>query len=196
VNLGANIVRRIYFVIFVVIALVGAGLLTHYGLHASGSAAGHSVATRSANSPKGKIAPDFVLRSLDGPTVKLSDFRGKPVLLNFWATWCAPCRIEMPWFVEFYKQYQSQGLEIVGVSMDDSGQETAIAEFIKERNVNYPILRGNNEVADLYGGLRFLPQTFFVDREGNIVRTSYGIKSKEEFEQGIREFLGERDGRP
>lgn len=188
--------KRICFIAFVVIALVGAGLLTHYGLHASRSAARHSVATRSANSPKGKIAPDFALRALDGHTVKLSDFRGKPVLLNFWATWCAPCRIEMPWFVGFYKQYQSQGLEIVGVSMDDSGQETAIAEFIKERNVNYPILIGNNEVADLYGGLRFLPQSLFIDREGNIVKTGYGIKTKEDFELGITEFLGEREGRP
>ena len=98
----------------------------------------------------------------------------------------------MPWLVEFYKQYQSRGLEIVGISMDDAGQQTAVAEFIKERNVNYPILIGNNEVADLYGGLRFLPQTLFIDREGNIVRTMYGIKSKGDFEQSIKEFVAAR----
>ena len=188
--------RRIYFITFGVIAVVGAGVLTHYGLHPSSSSARQSVTTATADDSKGKIAPDFALRALDGRTVKLSDFRGKAVLLNFWATWCAPCRIEMPWLVEFYKQYQSQGLEIVGVSMDDTGQEMAIAEFIKERNVNYPILVGNNAVADLYGGLRFLPQTLFIDREGNIVKTMYGIKSKDEFEQSIKELLGERNGRP
>lgn len=188
--------RLIYFIALSVIAVVGAGVLTHYGLLASGSSARQSVTTSTADSPKRKIAPDFALRLLDGRTVKLSDFRGDAVLLNFWATWCAPCRIEMPWLVEFYKQYQSQGLEIVGVSMDDTGQETAVAEFIKERNVNYPILRGNNEVADLYGGLRFLPQTLFIDREGNIVKTMYGIKSKDEFEQSIKELVGERNGRP
>jgi len=188
-------VKLIYFIALCVIAVVGAGVLTHYGLPTSGSSAKESVTTTTADSTKANIAPGFALRSLDGRTVKLSDFRGKAVLLNFWATWCAPCRIEMPWLVEFYKQYQSQGLEIVGVSMDDAGQETAVAEFIKEHNVNYPILIGNNDVADLYGGLRFLPQTLFIDREGNIVKTMYGIKSKEDFEHSIKEFVGQRDGR-
>jgi peroxiredoxin len=191
-----HIVRRIYFITLIVIAVVGAGVLTRYGLHASSSSARQSVKTTTADRSKAKVAPDFALPALDGRTVKLSDFRGKAVLLNFWATWCAPCRIEMPWLVEFYKQYQSQGLEIVGVSTDDTGQETAVAEFIKERNVNYPILIGNNEVADLYGGLRFLPQTLFIDREGNIVKSMYGIKSKDEFEHSIKEFVGERNGRP
>jgi peroxiredoxin len=189
-------VRRIYFITFGVIAVVGAGVRTHCRLHASGGSTRQSVTTTTADRSKAKVAPDFALRALDGRTVNLSDFRGKAVLLNFWATWCAPCRIEMPWLVEFYKQYQSQGLDIVGVSMDDSGQETAIAEFIKERNVNYPILIGNNEVANLYGGLRFLPQTLFIDRGGNIVKTIYGIKSKEDFEHSIKEFVGERNGRP
>jgi len=191
-----HIVRRIYFITLVVIAVVGAGVLTRYGLHASFGSARHSVTATTRSSPKAKVAPDFALQALDGRTVKLSDFRGKTVLLNFWATWCAPCRIEMPWLVEFDKQYQSQGLDIVGVSMDDSGQETAVAEFIKERNVNYPILIGNNEVADLYGGLRFLPQTLLIDPEGNIVKTMYGIKSKDEFEQNIKDFVGGRNVRP
>ncbi len=187
--------RRIYFITFGVIAVVGAGVLNHYGLHASGGSVRQSAIITTADNSKGKIAPDFALRSLDGRSVKLSEFRGKAVLLNFWATWCAPCRIEMPWLVEFYKQYQSRGLEIVGISMDDAGQETAIADFIKERNVNYPILIGNNEVADLYGGLRFLPQTLFIDREGHIVKTKYGIESKDDFEESIKEFVGERNGR-
>jgi peroxiredoxin len=189
-------VKNIYLITLSAIAVIGAGLVTHHRLHVSSRSARQPVTTARAGSSKAKIAPDFALRSLDGRSLKLSHFRGKAVLLNFWATWCAPCRVEMPWLVEFYKQYQSRGLEIVGVSMDDAGQETAVAEVIKERNVNYPILIGNNEVADLYGGLRFLPQTLFIDREGNIVRTMYGIKSKDDFEQSIKEFVGERNGRP
>jgi len=182
--------KNIYLITLGVSAVIGAGLVTHYGQHASGRSAGQTVTPATANSTKAKIAPDFTLQSLDGRSVKLSDFRGKAVLLNFWATWCAPCRVEMPWLVEFHKQYESQGLEIVGVSMDDAGQETAIADFIKERNVNYPILKGNNEVADVYGGLRFLPQTIFIDRDGNIVKTTYGIESKDKFEESIQHLVG------
>ena len=86
-------------------------------------------------------APDFELKSLDGRTVKLSDFHGKVVVLNFWATWCAPCRVETPWLVDFYRQYKEQGLEVVGVSMDDGNQEH-VAEFVKEMGINYTVLTG------------------------------------------------------
>ena len=92
-------------------------------------------------SMKGQTAPDFELQSLDGKTVHLSDFRGKGVLLNFWATWCQPCKIEMPWFAELQKQYGPQGLQIVGIAMDDASPEE-IGKFAHDLGVNYPILVG------------------------------------------------------
>jgi peroxiredoxin len=112
----------------------------------------------------GESAPDFELRSLDGRMMQLSNLRGKPVLLNFWATYCAPCRLEMPWLAELDQQYRPRGVEIVGVSLDDPGAEQAVSKFIAERGVHYPILIGNSSVADIYGGVRFMPQSFFIDR--------------------------------
>lgn len=135
-----------------------------------------------------KAAPDFELDSLDGRKLKLSDFRGQAVVLNFWATYCAPCRIEMPWLVDFSRKYKGQGLEIVGVSLDDGTQDQVDA-FVKEMKVNYAILRGNHSVADAYGGVRFLPQTFLIDREGRIVKSLIGIKNESEFEAALKELL-------
>ena len=129
-------------------------------------------------------APDFTLKTLDGRTVRLQDLRGKVVLLNFWATWCAGCRVEMPRFVEQYRKHHAQGLEIVGVSMDDAGND-AIAAFVKAHHVNYTIVRGNDAVAKSYGGVRFLPQTFVIDRKGEIVRTFAGPPEERELEELI-----------
>jgi len=142
------------------------------------------------NEPR-KAAPDFELKSLDGHSLKLSDFRGHVVLLNFWATYCAPCRVEMPWFVELYKQYHDQGLEIIGVSMDDDGEQQQIADFVREVKVNYPILLGNHTVGDAYGGTQLLPKTLFIDRKGNISSSIVGLKSKSELESAVKFLLAE-----
>ena len=133
----------------------------------------------------GSAAPDFELKSLEGKNVKLSDYRGKAVLLNFWATWCAPCKIEMPWFVDLNKKYESQGLAIIGVAMDDSG-ESEIAKFAKEMGVNYPILLGKDEVGDAYGGVQFLPSTFYIGRDGKIVKSNFGIMGESDIEDNIK----------
>ena len=158
-------------------------------------AARRSAAVRSANSISGnynspnRIAPDFELKTLAGRTFKLSDFRGKAVIVNFWATYCGPCRVEMPWLIDLYKQYQSQGLEIVGVYMDDDGEQQQVANFVREVGVNYTVLLGNHTVGDAYGGARFLPQTFFIDRDGHIAASATGMKSKSEFETVIKQLL-------
>jgi thiol-disulfide isomerase/thioredoxin len=135
----------------------------------------------------GHQAPDFVLDDLQGKKVKLSDFRGKAVLLNFWATWCGPCKVEMPWFVELQKQYGPQGLEIVGVALDDSGKD-AISKFAKDMGVNYTILQGQDAVGDAYGAMG-LPTSFFIDRNGKIVESASGLLERSEIEGDIRKAL-------
>src|ERR1700681_1544743 len=172
--------------------LILVGIMFAVGLMVYG-ASRKSGATKSQTAEPGAneqtmIAPDFELKALDGRTVKLSDFRGEAVVLNFWATYCAPCRVETPWLTDAYRQYKTQGLEIVGVSMDDGGQQQ-VSDFVKEMNVNYTILIGNHTVGDAYGGARFLPQTFLIDREGRIVKIVLGIQSKGDFEENIRQLL-------
>lgn len=137
----------------------------------------------------GSVAPDFQLNTLDGKPVKLSAYRGKAVLLNFWATWCGPCKVETPWLVDFYKQYQPQGLEIVGVSMDDDGSNDEIAKFVKEMNINYTIVQGTEKVADAYGGIDGLPISFFIDRNGKVVDMTIGLRGKRDLEDDIKKAL-------
>lgn len=139
---------------------------------------------------KGQPAPEFALQSLDGRTIHLSDYRGKAVVLNFWATWCEPCKIEMPWFVELQKHYGPEGLQIVGVAMDDSSQQD-IAKFAQNMGVNYPILMGKEAVGDSYGGVQFLPATFYIDRDGKVVDKIFGLKGRSEIEDDVKKILGQ-----
>ncbi|HET7890389.1 MAG TPA: TlpA disulfide reductase family protein [Candidatus Sulfotelmatobacter sp.] len=166
----------------VVVALVAAAML-YFGFHMA-RRSGPSPAARAKSGP----APDFTLESLDGKSMRLSDLRGKAVLLNFWATWCGPCKIEMPWFVDLQNQYGAQGLQIVGVAMDDSSKED-IAKFAKEMGVNYPVLLGKEAVGDAYGGVPALPETFFIGRDGKIVDKIIGLRGKAEIEDSIKKAL-------
>lgn len=153
----------------------------------------------------GEAAPEFALQSLDGKTVHLSDYRGKAVLLNFWATWCSPCKIEMPWFVELQKQYGSQGFQIVGVAMDDASPSD-IKDFAQQMGVNYPVLIGKESVGDAYGGVQFLPENFYIDRSGHVVNRAFGLKGRGEIEDEIKKIIasslaqvqqpGQRDAAP
>lgn len=138
----------------------------------------------------GNLAPDFDLQTLDGKNLKLSDLRGKAVLLNFWATYCGPCKIEMPWFVELQKEYGPQGFEIVGVAMDDASTED-IAKFAKDMGVNYPIVLGKESVADSYGGVSVLPTTYFVGRDGKLIDREFGLQSRSVFVDHIKQALSE-----
>jgi len=139
---------------------------------------------------KGQPAPEFELKSLDGKTVRLADFRGKAVLLNFWATWCQPCKIEMPWFVELQNKYGAQGLQVVGIAMDDASEQD-IAKFAKDMGVNYPVLIGKESVGDAYGGVQFLPTTFFLDRDGKVVDRVFGLKSRSDIEDDVKTALSQ-----
>ena len=138
---------------------------------------------------RGAPAPDFTLKTLDGKSLKLSDLRGKAVLLNFWATWCAPCKIETPWIVDLQNQYASQGLQVVGVSMDDESDTDGIKKFAQEMHMNYPILRGNEDVGNAYGGLEFLPTTYFVGRDGNVTGRILGLKGRSDMEDNVQKAL-------
>src|ERR1700736_3700789 len=136
------------------------------------------------------VAPDFSLESLDGKTMRLSDFRGKAVLLNFWATWCEPCKIEMPWFVDLQKKYGPQGLQVLGVAMDDATPKE-IAEFARKLSVNYPVLVGKEAVGDQYGGIPYLPSTFYIGRDGKVMERVFGLVSRSEIENNIQRALGQ-----
>ena len=176
-------------VILIVVAVV-ISLMLVFGIQKTRHASGASGSLQGGGENlQGQLAPDFALASLDGSTLKLSDFRGKAVLLNFWATWCEPCKIEMPWFVELQKKYGPQGLQILGVAMDDSGKKD-ISEFAKKMGVNYPIVLGKEAVGDQYGGVQYLPSTFFIDREGKVVERVFGLVSRSEIESDIQKALG------
>jgi thiol-disulfide isomerase/thioredoxin len=171
----------------VVVAVVAAAML-YFGFHMarrSGSA-GHTM--------KSAPAPDFTLELLNGGKMSLSDLRGKAVLLNFWATWCGPCKIETPWLVELQNQYGPQGLQIIGVEAGDDGKDD-IAKFVTEMGINYPILIGKDSVSDAYGGIPALPETFFIGRDGKIVDKTLGLHGRAEIEDSIRKALDTEAGK-
>ena len=137
---------------------------------------------------QGKAAPDFSLSALDGKPLKLSDFHGKAVLLNFWATWCEPCKVEMPWFVDLQTKYGPQGLQVLGVAMDDASPKE-ISDFAKKMRVNYPIVIGKEAVGDEYGGIPYLPSTFYISRDGKVLDRIFGLVSRSEIEANIQKAL-------
>jgi cytochrome c biogenesis protein CcmG/thiol:disulfide interchange protein DsbE len=137
---------------------------------------------------QGQPAPDFSLASLEGNPLKLSDFRGKAVVLNFWATWCEPCKIEMPWFVDLQKKYGPQGFQVLGIAMDDASPKE-ISEFAHKMGVNYPIVVGKEAVGDQYGGIPYLPSTFYISRDGKVVDRVFGLVSRSEIEADIQKAL-------
>jgi len=137
-----------------------------------------------------KAAPDFALKDGDGKTVHLSDYKGKVVLLDFWATWCAPCKVEIPWFMEFEQQFKDKGFAVLGVSMDEDGW-TVIKPYLQQLKINYRIVLGNDKVGDQYGGVDSLPTTFLIDRQGRIAATHVGLSGgKDDFKNDIANLLG------
>lgn len=139
-------------------------------------------------SKKGNVAPDFALPALDGQEVRLSDYRGKIVILDFWTTWCKPCKLELPHFIELYEEFGKEDLEIIGVSLDRTGSRE-LAAFVRYWKIPYIIVLGNNDVVQSYGGIRGIPTTFVIDREGNIFRKYVGYREKEVFERDILKLM-------
>ena len=144
-----------------------------------------------------KPSPDFTLKDLNDRDVSLSQFKGSVVLVNFWATWCGPCKIEIPWLVDLQGKYASRGFTVLGVAMDEDGK-SAVAPFTgKERfqvggtphSINYPIVLGNDATADRFGGLVGLPTSFLISREGLVVKRVDGLVSYSEIDKAIQSQL-------
>lgn len=137
---------------------------------------------------RGKAAPGFTLVSLEGKKVSLADYKGRPVLVNFWATWCAPCKLEMPWFEELRAKYAGQGFEVLGIAEDDASKDE-IAKSAKKLGATYPILLTDGKVAPAYGGIDYLPMSFYVDGRGVVVEETAGLASKDEVEANIKKII-------
>ena len=135
-----------------------------------------------------KPAPEFSLKDATGKTVKLSDYRGKVVLLNFWATWCGPCKIEIPWFMDFEQTYKDKNFAVLGISLDEDGWD-AVKPFIEQKKINYRVVIGTEQVAQLYGEVDSLPTTFMIDREGRVAAVHVGLVSKSDYQHDILNLL-------
>jgi thiol-disulfide isomerase/thioredoxin len=150
-----------------------------------------------ASALDGKVAPALTLADLNGNKVSLTNYKGRPLVVDFWATWCGPCKVEIPWFEKLHEQYASQGLEILGVSTDDLDrddpakmftQKRDIADFVSKMHMNYPVLLGEDAVEDKWG-IDAMPTTFFIDRNGKIVASTIGLAPREVIEEDIRKAI-------
>lgn len=149
-----------------------------------------------------KPAPNFTLQDLSGKEVSLSSYKGKAVLVNFWATWCGPCKLETPWLVELQKQYGPKGFEILGISAEDDNlapndkagwakDKAAIARFVQQEHMPYPVLINGDSISQTYGGLEVMPTSFFVDRKGVIIATQTGLSSEADMAAKIQKALND-----
>ena len=176
-------------------AAVALGFLTlpvtpTFSLEPVSSLFDYDVAAAAACDADAKPAPlDYTLRDVTGEEVDLISYKGKVILLNFWATWCGPCKIEIPWFVEFQETYGDKGLVVLGLSVDDTPEQ--MRPFIAEYQVNYPMLvgLGREDFQEAYGPVWGLPITFMIDREGTLCRKHIGIATKEKFEKDLADLL-------
>jgi len=151
---------------------------------------------------KGKMAPAFSLEDLNGKKVSLASYRGKAVLINFWATWCAPCKIETPWLVDLRNKYAGQGFEILGIDAEGDDlkaddavgwtkNKAAVAKFVQQEKMPYPVLINGDSLSTPYGGLDELPTSYFVNRKGVVVAAQLGLTSESEIEGNIKKALAQ-----
>jgi peroxiredoxin len=143
---------------------------------------------RAADLPVGATAPNWQLKNLDGKPVQLSDFKGKVVVLDFWATWCPPCREEIPDLVALQNQYRDKGVVVVGVSLDQGGAGP-VAAFAKAQGMNYPIVLGDENVTGQYGDIQGIPTTFIIGRDGKVSAMHMGATDKATFDGDIKKVL-------
>lgn len=186
--------KRNWIVIGVVAVVLAVMVWTSYRheRRSGGVAAGLS-----AGKADGMAAPDFALADLrTGKTVHLSDFKGRAVLLNFWATWCPPCKVEIPWFVELQNQYGPQGLTVVGVIVLDDANKDKKLQFVSDMKINYPVLVGTEQVGNAYGNVENLPTTFYIGRDGKVVKSVLGLRSHADIESLVKQALSQGPSSP
>ncbi len=172
---------RLVSALALVLALVGTGTVV----------AQHAVRAVVQPASERKAAPPLALKDSSGKTISLTDYRGKVVLLDFWATWCTGCKMEIPWFSESQKAYGAQGFAVVGVSMDEGGW-SVVKPFLAEAHVPYPVLLGDDPTAQRFG-IQSLPDTFLIDRQGRIAATyRAGLVDKNDVEANIKALLSQR----
>lgn len=152
-----------------------------------------------ANAPKVESkAPDFTLLNMDGETLLLSDYSGKVVIIDFWATWCGPCRKGIPDLIKLKEDYSDKGVEVIGISLDgitrDGSTVNDIVPFIKEFNINYPIVQGTNKIVKDYGSIRSIPTSFVIDQKGNIVSRYDQLVPHSVYETIIKKLLDSEQG--
>ncbi len=157
---------------------------------ASSTESAPAAAPSSPEAASRPAAPDFALKDLDGHAVHLSDLKGKVVVLDFWATWCPPCCQEIPHFIDLQGQLGSQGLQVVGISLDEGGVGV-VRPFAQQNRINYVMLVGGQSVTDLYGGIQAIPTTFVIDKQGRIVKRLIGYNDESVFQDLIKGLLQE-----
>jgi cytochrome c biogenesis protein CcmG/thiol:disulfide interchange protein DsbE len=175
-------VGRFFWIIVLVVGLSAA----YFVFRKNEARPGSSAEIPSSGGNAVASAPGFTLTDLEGRPVSLSDFRGKVVVLDFWATWCPPCKREIPDFVGLQSTYGSRGVQIVGIALDEPARTKA---FAVANRMNYPVLLGNEEVSSQYGGISGIPTTFVLDRNGKIFRRYIGFRPRDVFEADIRQLL-------
>jgi peroxiredoxin len=136
-----------------------------------------------------KTAPDFALKSVDGKIVKLSDYKGKVVILDFWATWCGPCRKGIPDLIELKKEFGKMGVEIIGISVDKKEDMEVVKSFVKDQKMNYPVVYADSKVSSDYGGIDSIPTSVIIDKKGNIISQYVGLHPKATYVNDINKAL-------
>lgn len=168
--------KKVLFILMIAVVLAGCGK--------------KEAAPAAKESPFGVAElPSFVLNDLSGSAQNLQDYKGKVLIIDFWATWCAPCRKEIPDFIALQDEYREKGLEVIGISLDDSLRD--LTDFVKTNQINYTILYRDQErkIVDVFGGIKGIPTTFIIDREGNVVNKFVGLREKEVFRDAIEPLL-------